>query len=203
MKKIGRRIGICLLAAVFFWCGTLMSDKQRLKEELIRLHVVANSDTKEDQMRKLMVRDAVTQRIQEDLERCTDVQQAKQYLEEKLPYIQHIAQQTLQMLGCYDVVNISLCQEAFDTRVYDTFTLPAGVYQALRIVIGEGAGKNWWCVVFPGLCIPTAGSEFEDVAAGAGFPEALAESLTSQPEVDYRFAVLDIMGKLENMFFGG
>lgn len=201
MRKLMARIGICLLLAAFFWCGTLISDRQRLRQELIRLHVVANSDSQEDQVRKLQVRDAVTESLKADLDRIKDVQQAKLYLQEKLPYIQKVAADTLEGLGCQDSVTVSLCREAFDTRVYDTFTLPAGVYDALRIVIGEGQGKNWWCVVFPGLCIPAVSEGMEDVAAGAGFPDALSGSLTGEEGYELRFGLLDAMGKLENLLF--
>ncbi len=203
MKKILGRILICLLLAVFFWCGTLISDRQRLREELIRLHVVANSDSREDQERKLQVRDAVTRSLQSDLQNIKDAEQAKLYLQQKLSYIQEVARNTLQALGCEDGVSVSLCKESFDTRIYDTFTLPAGVYEALRIVIGEGEGKNWWCVVFPGLCIPAASEGFEDVAAGAGFPEALHQSLSGTEAYDLRFGILDAMGKLETILFAG
>ena len=203
MRKAIGSVGICFLFAVCFWCGTLLSDRQRLDQELIRLHVVANSDTQEDQVRKLQVRDAITKSLEDDLGNITDVQQAKQYLQEKLPYIRNLAERTLQQLGCEDAVSVSLCREAFDTRIYDTFTLPAGVYNALRIVIGEGQGKNWWCVVFPGLCIPAASDGVSDVAAGAGFPASLQNSLTGEAGYELRFGILDAMGKLENILFAG
>ena len=203
MKRLIKRVGICLLLAAFFWCGTLLSDRQRLRQELIRLHVVANSDSPEDQARKLQVRDAITDSLKADLQNIRDVQQAKQYLQEKLPYIQRVASNTLRELGCEDSVAVSLCREAFDTRVYDTFTLPSGVYQALRVVIGEGQGKNWWCVVFPGLCVPAASEGFEEVAAGAGFPEGLNSALTGEEGYELRFGLLDAMGKLENILFTG
>jgi stage II sporulation protein R len=94
-----------------------------------------------------------------------------------------------------------LCKEAFDKRVYDTFTLPAGIYNALLIVIGDGQGKNWWCVVFPSLCIPAASETFADTAAGAGFPETLNRALTGDNGYELRFAVLDVLGNLENILF--
>jgi len=189
------------MIAACFWCGTLISDAQRLRTELIRLHVIANSDAQEDQVRKLRVRDAITNSLEADLHTITDFQQAKRYLQEKLPFIQKVAEQTLRSLGCEDPVSVSLAREAFDTRVYDTFTLPAGVYNALRIVIGEGQGKNWWCVMFPTLCIPAAGEEYEDVTASAGFPEALSGALAGEQTYELRFGILDAVGKLENMLF--
>lgn len=202
MKKLMGRISICMLIVLFFWCGTLLSDRQRLREELIRLHVVANSDSEWDQYLKLRVRDAVTDSLQADLRRLADAEQAKDYLQEKLPYIQQIASETLRTLGCSDSVAVGLCREAFDTRHYETFSLPAGVYQSLRIIIGDGAGKNWWCVVFPSFCLPAASDDMEDVAAGAGFPDSLSGSLTGEAGYELRFGLLDAMGKLENCLFG-
>jgi len=203
MRKLIGRCGICLFIVVLFWCGTLIADRQRLNEELIRLHVIANSDSQEDQQIKLLVRDAVTESLREELQNVSDVKQAMQYMEEKIPAIRAVAEQTLSSLGYQMPVNVSLCREAFDTRVYDTFILPAGVYKALRIVIGEGAGKNWWCVVFPQFCIPVSGEEFENVAAGAGFPQSLNNTLTGESGYELRIGLLAAMGGLENILFGG
>lgn len=202
MRKLIGRIGICLLIAGFFWTGTVISDRQRLGKELIRLHVVAASDEKEDQELKLRVRDAVTTSLRSDLEKVRDVQEAKRYLQKKLPYIRDVAQSALRAWGCQDTVSVSLCRETFEKRVYDTFSLPAGVYDALRIVIGEGQGQNWWCVVFPGLCIPAASEGAAAVAAGAGFPEGLNNTLITEDGYELRFGILDAMGKLENLLFG-
>ena len=98
---------------------------------------------------------------------------------------------------------VSLCKEAFDTRYYETFTLPAGVYEALRITIGEGNGKNWWCVVFPSLCVPATSSGFEDAAVGAGFSDTLSGAVTGEEDYEVRFYLLDTLGRLENILFEG
>ena len=201
MKKMILRIWICLLIALFFWAGTLISDRQRLGQELIRLHVVAASDSQRDQQIKLQVRDAVIQSMREELEKIRDVKQAKYYLQKKLPCIREVVSSTLQTLGYDEAVSVTLCREAFDTREYDTFTLPAGVYQALRIVIGDGEGKNWWCVVFPQLCVPAASDGMAEVAVGAGFSKGLSCALTGEPGYELRFGLLDAMGKLENLLF--
>ena len=97
-------------------------------------------------------------------------------------------------------VRISLAKESFDTRYYDTFALPAGIYSSLRIELGEGEGKNWWCVAFPALCMPAAGKDFRDVATGAGFSDDLTASLASGTKFEVRFFVLDLLGRLENFF---
>lgn len=168
MRKLLKRIGICFLIVCLVWCGTVIADRQRLREELIRLHVVAASDSDEDQALKLRVRDAVVESLEDAMADLTDAEQAKAYLQENLPKIENLANQVLQEAGCTDTVQVSLAVEEFATRVYDTFTLPAGLYDSLRIIIGEGEGHNWWCVVFPSLCIPATSDGFEDTAAGAG-----------------------------------
>ena len=201
MRKLGRRVAVCFLLAAFFWCGTLIADRQRLRQELIRLHVVAASDSSEDQAVKLQIRDAVTESLQKEMRNITDMEQAKAYLQENLPKIRTIANRVLTQAGFDTEAAVSLCKETFDTRVYDTFTLPAGVYESLRITIGEGKGKNWWCVVFPSLCLPATGEGFEDVAAGAGFPETLSSTLTGEAGYELRFYLLDLLGKAENILF--
>lgn len=203
MKKMINRVAICLLAAAFLWLGSVFADRDRLSGELIRLHVVANSDTEADQNLKLQVRDAITRSLQEALSSVKDTEAARTYLRENLPKIQTIANETLKSLGSGDRAVVSLCEEAFDTRYYDTFTLPAGVYEALRIVIGNGEGKNWWCVVFPSLCIPATSEGFSHAAAGAGFPESLKDSLTGEESCELRFYLLDVLGKAENILFPG
>ena len=189
---------VCLV-----WCGTLIADRQRLREELIRLHVVANSDSEEDQSLKLRVRDAVVESLQQGMADVTDTEQAKAYLQENLPKIENLANQVLAEYGCSDTVQVSLDLEEFGTRVYDTFTLPAGIYESLRIIIGEGEGKNWWCVVFPSLCIPATSEGFEDTAAGAGFPESLTGALEGEEGYEVRFFLLDVLGSLENLIHKG
>lgn len=203
MKKLMKRVGICLMLAALVWCGTLIADRQQLREGLIRLHVVANSDSEEDQRIKLQVRDAVTASLQKSLAEAADVEQARAYLQENLPKIQEVANAALAKAGFDGEAVVTLCREAFATRYYDTFTLPAGVYEALRITIGQGEGHNWWCVVFPSLCIPATTSGFADVAAGAGFPETLSGALAGTEGYEIRFFALDALGKLENIFWQG
>lgn len=203
MRKGLKRVTFCLLLVGIIWCGTLISDRERLNEEIIRLHVVANSDSGSDQAIKLRIKDAIVESLQSEMENIADIDQAKAYLQENLPKIESIANQVLAAAG-YDMQAVaSLAQEAFDTRYYDTFTLPAGVYEALRITIGEGDGKNWWCVVFPTLCIPATTAEFEDVAVGSGFSDALTKALEGEAGYELRFFLLDVMGRVENIFFAG
>lgn len=203
MKKLFKRVFFCFLLAVMVWCGTLISDRERLDEELIRLHVVAASDAAADQAMKLRVRDAVVESLQAAMEDIGDAEQAKAYLQENLPRLRGIVNSVLRQAGCEDLATVSLVEEAFSSKEYDTFRLPSGVYSALRITIGEGEGANWWCVVFPALCESATTEEFTDIAAGAGFPDSLSGTLTGEDEYEIRFFLLDVLGKLENLLYGG
>ena len=103
-------------------------------------------------------------------------------------------------MGSGETAKITFLKEEFDTREYDTFSLPAGVYESLRITIGEGAGKNWWCVVFPSLCVPATTEGFADTAAGSGFDNSLTGALGNNGGYKVRFFLLDCLGRIENFF---
>ena len=195
--KLMRRIGILLLVVVSVWLGGVLADRQRLREDILRLHVVGASDSAEDQQVKLRVRDAVLATLEEGLADLKDLDQAAAYVEEMLPRLERAANRVLEESGFRERVTVSLGEEAFPMREYDSFSLPAGVYQALRVVIGDGAGKNWWCVVFPQLCLSATAEEFDEVSA---FSDTLNDSLTGEYEI--RFWVLDKLGELENFLWG-
>ena len=199
MRKLLKIACFVLVVYLLFWSGSVLSDRKALNENLIRLHVVANSDSAEDQALKLKVRDAVVEKLQDTMERFPTMEEARGYLQTHLPELQEFVNQVIRDLGFADTAEVSLDRESFDTREYDTFTLPAGFYEALRITIGEGQGKNWWCVVFPALCVGTTSQEFADTAVGAGFSDNLTQTLQDdQPQI--RFFLLDWLGKVENFF---
>ena len=198
MRKIAKIIAAALLLVTAFWLGTICADKATLSQDLIRLHVVADSDSPEDQQIKLQVRDAIIEKLNSVMESIPDVESAKAYLEEHLPELEQIANDVLASLkeGCHAVV--SLAKEAFPIREYDTFTLPAGVYESLRVTIGSGEGQNWWCVVFPSLCVSASSDGMEDTAAGAGFSDRLTDTISGKQEYRVRFFILDCLGWVEN-----
>ena len=202
MKKILKRLVFLAVLVSCFYTGALLADKEKLHDELIRLHVVGASDSMEDQTIKSQVRDAIIVSLQQALEDATDIEQAKSYILDHLPQIEAAANAVLQELGSEDIAVVSFMEEAFPVRDYDTFSLPSGVYNSLRITIGDGNGKNWWCVVFPSLCFQASSTGVEDVAAGAGFSDELSNSVTRQDGYQIRFYFLDMLGKIENFFFG-
>ena len=201
MYKFLKRLGICASITLFCWTLGVLADRQELNNGLIRFHVVANSDSDSDQNIKLRVRDAVLSSIQDDLKKIGDIAAAKAYIRENLPKIQTVANDTLESLGVDQQALVSFCRETFDIRHYDTFSLPAGVYDSLRIVIGSGEGHNWWCVTFPALCMSAATEDFEAVAADAGLSQSLTNTISNDPDYQIRFLLLDKLGQLHSRFF--
>ena len=136
----------------------VQAEQQRLSAKLIRLHVVANSDSAHDQAVKLEVRDAVSAAAKALLDGAEDPRAA---LAGRLDAVADAAAARLRELGEDLPVTVRLGKERFPTREYDTFSLPAGVYESLRVTIGAGKGHNWWCVVFPSLCLTSSMDELE------------------------------------------
>lgn len=196
MKKILKLTVFLLLAFFVFRAAPLIRDRQTLDRGLVRLHVVGATDSVEDQTVKLKVRDAVLECVA-SLGTPETAAEARALLEANLPVIREAANRALDGL---DTAAVTLCREVFPVREYDSFTLPSGVYESLRVKIGEGEGRNWWCVVFPSLCLPAAGESLDTVAAGAGFSEGLTEAITDS-ECDVSFFFLDLLGKAESFFF--
>ena len=200
MRKLFKFFTFCLAIYVLFWFGTVLADRELLSGDLIRLHVVAASDSEEDQALKLQVRDAIVEELSSVMEKLPSVDEAKAYIMENVDRLQEIANKVLADAGCSDKAAVSLTQESFDTREYDTFSLPAGVYESLRINIGDGEGQNWWCVVFPTLCLGTTNEEFAVTAAGSGFEDSLTGALQQEETYEVRFFVLDFLGRIQNFF---
>ena len=190
---------VVLLAGACF----LAADRQRLSEDIIRLHVVGASDSEADQAVKLQVRDAVLAELETAMAAQPDADTAAAWLTAHLGAVEQAANDALAAAGTADRATVTLQREAFPTRDYDTFSLPAGVYESLRVTIGSGEGRNWWCVVFPSLCVSATAEGFADTAAGAGFSDGLTNTLEQEPGYEVRFFLLDCLGWLQNWLFGG
>ena len=198
MKKVITIFVCSLLIASAVYLKDVWQDKRVLQESLIRLHVVGNSNSEQDQYVKLRVKDAVVGYLQPLLENVSDKEQAQNFLRDNLATIEQVANVVLEELGEVNRAVVSLGEEAFDTRIYDTFSLPAGIYDSLRIRIGEAEGKNWWCVVFPSLCLPATSDGFQDTAVSSGFSATLGNSLADGK--NFRFFILDCLGRVEKLF---
>lgn len=155
------------LAVTLLWGAWSLHRQDNLQEKMIRLHVIANSDSDADQNLKLCVRDAVLCRAEEILRQSADMTEARARLRDSLPAIGDAAAQELAAQGSGYAVSVALEDTEFPCKTYDGFALPAGEYLALRVVIGAGEGRNWWCVVYPPLCTAAA-CELEGVALEGG-----------------------------------
>lgn len=144
-------LAVCLLTG-----AAALQRQDDLQQKMIRLHVIANSDSREDQALKLQVRDEVLAFTEETMRRSDSREAANAALEDALPEIRRLAEDTLRQNGCADTVETRLEPAEFPLKAYDGFRLPAGEYMALRVLIGEAQGQNWWCVVYPPLCMTAA-----------------------------------------------
>ena len=167
------------LAAFLASGGLALRAQTQLAERVVRLHVLANSDGEEDQELKLLVRDRVLARATELLTQAGNRAEAESLLRRELPELEALAARELRANGCDYPVTAELTDTEFPTREYDGFTLPAGEYLALRVVIGEGAGRNWWCVVFPPLCT-AASADVPAAALAAGLTEDQVGLITEE-----------------------
>ena len=192
-------ISLSLAAAIFIVCCCLQAEQRRLSEKLVRLHVVASSDSEYDQSVKLSVRDAVLDAATRLMDGSPDPKKA---LADGLPAIEQAARERLSLLGADAPVTVTLRNELFPTRNYETFSLPAGVYRSLRVTIGAGEGHNWWCVVFPSICLTASMDELEAAARTAGFSDSELRLITEEGEgYVLKFKTLELLQKLKNLLF--
>ncbi|ONI45844.1 stage II sporulation protein R [Candidatus Epulonipiscioides gigas] len=152
---------LCLLFALF-WLNIKAFAKHTnllLKEEVIRFHILANSDTTEDQLIKEHVRDAVIGHMEPILSKASSVEESRELLNENMNLMKEISEDVIKLWGKDYAINIELADTPFPTKKYDNVVFPTGIYEACRILIGEANGQNWWCVMYPPLC-------YLDVATG-------------------------------------
>ena len=152
IKAVSGALVICLTLSVCQLHGTCES----VREDVVRLHILANSDSAEDQALKLKVRDAILEASADWQEVAATPEEALALAKARLPHIQAVAQEVMAAEGYTYPVRAEVCRMYFTTRQYDTVTLPAGQYDAVRISIGEAEGQNWWCVMYPPLCVGAA-----------------------------------------------
>lgn len=187
---------LVLAAALTLFCSWLGGYRECLSGKLLRLHVVANSDSDADQALKLEVRDAVLDCAAGYLENVSDVRAAEQILGAHLAELAGAGQAVVREKGYDYAVRASLGTSHFPTKTYDGFALPAGDYRALRVTIGAGEGRNWWCVVFPALCV-SAASEWQDTAVSGGLSDEDVRLMAEEDEgYVLRFKCLELWDKL-------
>jgi len=200
MKQFGKAMWLPI-TALFLLTGLLLilpvGDEGEVYDKVIRLHVLAHSDSEEDQALKLKVRDALLDEAAAMTAGCEGREEAEAALAAKTDVLRQIAEETLRESGCERPVTVTIGQEVYPTRAYEGLRLPAGEYCSLRVMIGEAEGQNWWCVLFPPLCVGSA-SEAEEEMVSAGFTPGQIKILTDteNPRYVLKFKILEIIGSL-------
>jgi len=192
--KQGKGARIFAAVCIGFLCALTLSaftdfdhTCRELREDVIRLHVLANSDGEEDQALKLKVRDRVLETVNGLYREGQSREQMEQALSQNRDALQSAAEEAVREAGYTYPVSVELEDCYFTTRDYERFTLPAGTYRALRVVIGEGKGHNWWCVAFPPLCLPAG----QETALSAFSPEE-SEIITHPEKYQIKFAAVEL-----------
>ncbi len=199
MRKYIFEIALALGLSFSLVLGALALDTQEdISEKLIRLHVIANSDSDADQELKLKVRDKILEYVSDLTKDCEGIYDVKCLVLDNLYELQNIANMVIAENGFEYTSRAELSEVYFPTRVYDTFSLPAGDYNALRIHLGRGEGRNWWCVLFPPLCVSAA--EVETELTNAGINSDDIKFITSdKTEYRFKFKVVEIIEKLRHI----
>ena len=196
LKKIEISVLVGLILTILVGgVTTFAADCNQIREDVLRLHILANSDSEEDQALKLKVRDRILTEMGSTFETPETLEEAKNSAADHLKQVKEIAQDEIARNGYGYTVNAEIVNMYFTTRQYDTFTLPAGMYDAVRITIGKAEGKNWWCVLYPPLCLPAAQPQ---EALEKGFNEDEADLVTKSPKYEVRFAVVEWFEDLKN-----
>ncbi len=164
--------GCALSLYLAFSCTYFAGAANSVREDVVRLHILANSDSPEDQEVKLKVRDALLSKNTALLTQGVNQENASAYFELSKDELQRTAKEVLWENGFDYDVRMYLEKEYFETREYGELIFPAGEYTALKVILGEGEGKNWWCVMFPPLCVPAA----DDVEIKGNTDDYLTES---------------------------
>lgn len=197
MKKLFCSViaGIIITISITAYSDSIQSD---IAHNIVRLHVIANSDSDEDQQLKLMVRDRILSEGRNIFGNVTNTEETKSLVEENLDKLEAAARDEIKKQGYDYDVKLKTGKFDFPAKEYENITLPAGEYYALRIEIGRAEGKNWWCVMFPPLCFVDASVGVSDEKSMEVLKNNLSEesyTLITQdtPSVEVRFKIVDFV----------
>lgn len=206
-KTTLRRWELALLlgvAAAALWGVRLDGEQAALADKVVRLHVLANSDTQEDQALKLAVRDAVLAAADRVVPPGAELEEAEQALTQALPAIADAGARVVGEQGYSYPVTASLEHDVwFPTKEYTDFAFPAGEYTALRVTIGEGGGRNWWCVVFPPLCLGSVTENTAETALEGGLEDREVSLITGEDEgYVVKFKAMELLEEFQGWLEG-
>lgn len=191
-------VSVCLLMLIMPFLP--VRDEGKIYENTLRLHVLANSDSTEDQTLKLLVRDALVEETSRLSADCSNLSDAKKVYAENLENLQTIAENVIRNEGKTDSVTVELGEEYYPERQYGKIRLPSGRYNSLKVCIGESEGQNWWCVLFPPLCVEAAEAEEELVATGFTPNQIKVLTDSETPKYVIRFRILEWFEDLADLF---
>ena len=197
MKKIAILCAVTLIS--FFILGFLpVHGEEKIYDSVIRLHVLANSDSEEDQALKLLVRDAVLLKAQELLSNTQSKEGAEAIISHSLESLRQAAEEAVRENGYSYSVSVTLGKEDYPTKSYESCALPSGEYTSLQILIGEASGKNWWCVLFPPLCLSAATDK--DAFTSVGITDSQYQIITEsdKPKYKIKFKILESFSEIVN-----
>lgn len=197
MKLLIKSLCIAFVLTVIYSVIPFQAECEQISTDVFRLHILANSDSEEDQALKLKVRDALLEYTDELFDDAKDRNDAENIAKENIETLQSVAQNMVYKNGCNYTVNAEVVKMYFNTRYYENYTMPAGMYDALRITIGSGKGHNWWCVMYPSICISSAIDNDEKVEKT--FSENQQEIVRGN-EYEYKFKVVEIFEKIVSFF---
>ena len=191
MKKINASLIIgFVLSVIFSGIFSFNADYSHLQNNVLRLHIIANSDSDADQNLKLEIRDRILAHSDEFFPECENIHQAEMSISENLDKITAIAQQTINENGFSYSADAEIVDMHFDSKVYDDITMPAGNYKALRITLGKAEGHNWWCVMYPPLCVQVDG------VTGEYFTDGEQDILYNPENYEIRFKCVEIFNEI-------
>ena len=196
MKKI-LTLTVCV-CVIFVIIGLLpVHGEAEIYDSVLRLHVVANSDSEYDQALKLCVRDAVIKEVEKYTPDCADIDEARETVLTKLDNIAEVARDEVARLGYDYPIEVRLGEEEYPTKTYASLCFPSGRYLSLQVLIGEAEGQNWWCVLFPPLCLDAATRSNEDafIAVGLTTEQYKIITETDTPTYEARFKILELLEK--------
>lgn len=197
MKMMIKSVCIAFVLAVIYSMIPFQTECKEISDEVFRLHILANSDSEYDQSVKLKVRDRVLSYTESLFKNAKTKQEAEGVVSDNLQAICNEALKEVRENNCSYPVSAEITKMYFTTRHYEGYTLPSGMYDALRIKIGSGEGHNWWCVMFPSICIST--EEKQDEAA----KEVLNDSqydIVKNEKFEYKFMIVEIFEKICSCF---
>ena len=199
LKLIEKSILVGFIFTILFNCLGFSSNCRGINNKILRLHILANSDSKEDQELKLKVRDKILDFSKEYLKNVTNKEKAEVLIKENLDKIKKVAEEEIARHGYNYPVSVELKETYFTTREYENFTLPAGNYDALRILIGKANGHNWWCVMFPALCIGVSKKE-SDQKIDSVLNSNESDIVENKCKYEFRFKTLECINNVKNWF---